>query len=204
MKKRISNARTSSIRLFSEIVKENHRKMTGPWLHKEKIKGAMAKTAGEDEKILLEQELNSIEKELTKSSLIVISFSAMAVEAYIYDYAARHLGDDFVKDHLDKLDTASKWIVIPKLITGKELPSKPTWLELLKSLIKTRNSIIHYKTLDGPGVATDIRKYLKKLDTKSELLYKIATQSVDLLSILADKIAEIDPEETPWVQSYLA
>jgi hypothetical protein len=44
---------------------------------------------------------------------------------------------------------------------------------------------------------------MKKRDVNSELLYEAARQSITLLNILADKIAEIDPEETPWVNSYL-
>ena len=128
----------------------------------------------------------------------------MSIEAYIYDYAARHLGDDFVKNHLDKLDTVSKWIVIPKLITGRELPHEQKWFDLLRNLIKTRNSITHYKTFDIPTSNVNIKQYLRKLDTKSEFLYETARQSIPLLSILADKIAEIDPEETPWVKLYLA
>jgi len=127
----------------------------------------------------------------------------MAVEAYIHDYAARHLGDTFVKDHLDKLDTLSKWVIIPELVTGKKMPRHENWRELLTKLIKTRNSIIHHKSSD-PAAAGDAKKYLKKLSDESDILFETARQSITLLGVLADKIIEIDPEESPWVKSYLA
>jgi len=145
-----------------------------------------------------------LENELAEASLIVVVFSAMAIEAYIYDYAARHLGDTFVKDHLDKLDTLSKWIIIPDLITGREVPRHGNWRELLTKLIKVRNSIIHHKSSDPSAASRDTKKYLKKLSDESELIYETARQSITLLGVLADKIIEIDPEETPWVKSYLA
>lgn len=113
------------------------------------------------------------------------------------------MGDGFVSDHLDKLDTLSKWVIIPKLITGKSLPSEQKWLESLKKLIKIRNSIIHHKSLEGPTPFTNINEYINKYEAKEKLVSEAARQSVMLLNSLADKIAEIDPEETPWVNSYL-
>ena len=203
MKNQVSNARTSSISLFSGIAKENHGKMMSLETQIKELEKRPTKTKGEDEAILFEQKITPLRKDLAKSSLIVIVFSTMAVEAYIYDYAARHLGDAYVKDHLDKLDTLSKWIVVPKLITGRELSRQQKWFELLKKLIKARNSIIHHKSSDAPIFSTDIQQYMKKRDINSELLYEAARQSIALLNILADKIAEIDPEETHWVNSYL-
>ncbi|MDP1546942.1 MAG: hypothetical protein Q8L87_13055 [Anaerolineales bacterium] len=112
------------------------------------------------------------------------------------------MGDSFVKDYLDKLDTLSKWVVIPKLITGRELSRRQHWYGLLKQLIKTRNAITHHKSLDLPSPpAYDL---IKKQDHSSSELHEAAIQSIPLLRILADKISENDPEEAPWVQAYLS
>ena len=73
----------------------------------------LTKINGEDHVNSVERKIQSLEDELAKASLIVIVFSAMVLESYIYDYASRHLTDAFVKDHLDKLDTLSKWIIVP-------------------------------------------------------------------------------------------
>jgi len=195
MKKTVSSARTSMIHLFSSIIKENHKKMTRLDLRAKKPGQGITKDP--------EQEINAKEKELAKSAVTIIVFSTMAIEAYIYDYASRHLGDNFVKDHLDKLDTLSKWVIIPELITGKEMPRHENWNELLARMIKTRNLIIHHKSSD-PSAVRDTGKYLKKMSDESDLIYETARQSVTLLGMLADKIIEMDPEETPWVKSYLA
>jgi hypothetical protein len=203
MKNQVSNARTSSISLFSGISKENYGKMISLETHIKELEKKPTKIKGEDEALLFEQKITPFRNDLAKSSLIVIVFSTMAVEAYMYDYAARYLGDAFVKDHLDKLDTLSKWIIVPKLITGRELPRQQKWFELLKKLIKARNSVIHHKSSDAPIFSMDIQQYMKKRDANSELLDEAARQSTTLLNILADKIAEIDPEETPWVNLYL-
>jgi hypothetical protein len=203
MKNQVSNARTSSIHLFSEIVKENSEKMMFLEMCIKELEEKDIKIKGEDEAILFEQKIVPLRKDLAKSSLIIIVFSAMAVEAYIYDYAARHLGDVFVKDHLDKLDTLSKWIIVPKLITGRELPRQQKWFELLKKLIKARNSIIHHKSSDAPTFSTDMQQYIKKQEANSGLLDEAARQSAMLLNLLADKIAEIDPQESVWVNAYL-
>lgn len=55
-------------------------------------------------------------------SIEIIVFCAMSLEAAIYDYAAWHLGDTYVQSHLDKLDLLSKWLVVPRLITGRAIP----------------------------------------------------------------------------------
>lgn len=52
--------------------------------------------AGFDKEYFLSQELNPVENKLSNYCLITIVFSALAVEGYIYDYAARKLTDKFV------------------------------------------------------------------------------------------------------------
>lgn len=203
MKNQISNARMSSIFLFSGIVEENHKKMAIFSAQMEELGKKRKKIKNSNEATLLEQEIIGLQENLAKSSLIVIVFSAIAIEAYIYDYASRHLGDSFVKDHLDKLDAVSKWILIPRLITGRELSRRQNWFELLKNLVKARNSIVHHKSSEPPMFPVDMRQYFKKRQAGSEFLLETARQSTRLLGILADKISEIDPEETPWVKLYL-
>jgi hypothetical protein len=192
----------SSVRYFSEIAHENHKKLIEV-IEKFPPLGKKRKTMiGGEKAATVRPEIPKYEEELTKLSFITVIFSNIALESYIYDYAARHLGDSFVKDYLDKLDTLSKWVVIPKLITGRELSRRQHWYGLLKQLIKTRNAITHHKSLDLPSPpAYDL---IKKQDQSSSELHEAAIQSIPLLRILADKISENDPEEAPWVQAYLS
>ena len=191
--KKLSSSRMSSIGYFSQIVKGNHRKWARLKVRIEEEKREHKKTG---ESIKFDGQLASYEGEMA-----LIIFTAIAVEAYIYDYAARHLGDSFVRDHLDKLDTISKWIIFPELVTGKGLSQRQHWHGKLKRVIQARNSITHYKSWDPSSLsAGDLQRKLKK---SSSEVQQAAGQAVDLLRLLADKISEVDPEETPWVQSYL-
>jgi len=92
-------------------------------------------------------EMSPLQHEEDDSCLIAIVFSALAVESYIYDYAARNLTDSFVKAHLDKLDVVSKWVVITRLVTRKDFPKDENAYQLLRKLIRNRNHVVHYKSV---------------------------------------------------------
>jgi hypothetical protein len=199
MKIQTNDARISILPLFSDILKENYKKMRET---EEKIKKIRLRQKIEDANAVSEQEIALLERELEKASIGVVVFTAMSIESYIYDYASRHLGDTYVKEHLDKMDVISKWVVIPELITGKELPNREDWYPLLKKLVKSRNSIVHHKSSSLPASLDDINSYIQKINISSDFILETAKQSVLLLGVLADKISKIDPEETPWVHQY--
>ena len=143
-------------------------------------------------------------QKLGKAASITIVFSAIAIEAYIYDYAARHFSDSYVQSYIDKLDVVSKWVLVPRLVTGHELPRDHKWFQLMKLLVSERHSIVHSKSSSPPASPEYAKAYIDKLQERNESIPEKARQAVDLLDILADKITEIDPEEAPWVKSYLA
>ena len=156
-----------------------------------------------DEKIPLEFELMNIDIELAKLGSITIVFTMISVEAYIYDYAARHFTDSFVKKYIDKLDPISKWVIVPKLVTGKELSRGGEWFKLLKDLVRERNSIIHSKSSQPPSAAREARKYLKVIEEEHHRVIHKARNAIKLLDALATEIGNLDSEEAIWVESYL-
>lgn len=81
-----------------------------------------------------------------KDYMIIITFAAMCLEAFIYDYAATHFSDSFVKKYLDKLDLCSKWVIIPKLVTGNDFPTDSLAFQHLTKLVKMRNALVHSKS----------------------------------------------------------
>lgn len=87
---------------------------------------------------------DSITKDIIK---IVISL-ATYIEAYIYDFSCIGLGDSYTEKHISKLDTVSKWVIVPKLVTGNEIDKGKAYFEGLKYLIKWRNYIVHFKTME--------------------------------------------------------
>lgn len=91
-------------------------------------------------------ERSQLEISAEQDFTISICFSAMALEAFIYDYAARNLGDGYVSQYLDKLDLTSKWLVVPRLITGSVIDSGCQAINLLRELVRERNHLVHSKS----------------------------------------------------------
>jgi hypothetical protein len=70
----------------------------------------------------------------------------MALEAFFYDYAAEHLGDAFVQEHIDRLDLRSKFLVFPQLVCGKRPEKANKTYGQLTNLVSLRNLLVHFKS----------------------------------------------------------
>lgn len=92
---------------------------------------------------------NELQDERDKYGAIVIVFAAMCLEAFIYDYAVYYLSESCVKK-LDKNSHIKKWDVIPKLVTGNQIPRDSKAFELLKELVKNRKNFVHSKSKRMP------------------------------------------------------
>jgi hypothetical protein len=194
----------SLIPLFSQIARESHKKVAALQSRINKAVTRKKIPISEDEIYLFETKIRNLELERDKHSLIAIIFSAIAIEAYIYDYAARHLTDAYVRDHIDKLDTISKWVVVPRLITGREMPRRQKWFGLLKGLIKTRNSLVHHKSSQVPGATREAKRFMDKLRANETITTETAKRAPQLLDLLILEMTALDPEESFWIKSYLA
>lgn len=126
---------------------------------------------------------------------ITIVFAAMAVESFIFDYAAKNLSDSWVAHYLDRLDTKAKWVVIPRLITGEELPTGGHGLNLLGELIRARNALVHYKsrnigalmTQSMEEAGTDDRVYI----SDESDIFGVAWQDGDRIYCMGPKASEL-------------
>jgi len=87
-----------------------------------------------------------INDRIGRLSLIVVIFCAIALEAYINYYGISHLSKTYFEKYLDKLNLLSKWIVIPRIITGTQLDTGSKALQELSWLITLRNKLVHYKS----------------------------------------------------------
>lgn len=95
-------------------------------------------------------------------SISVVVFSAMALEGYLYDYAASFLGDSFVDAHLDRLDMTSKWVLIPRLVAGYEVPREGETYPLVKRLQRRRHALVHRKSRGLPPSDPDVTEAWNK------------------------------------------
>lgn len=92
------------------------------------------------------REWSDIIIEIDKCSRIVIIFCALSLEAFINDYAIDRTSKSYLKKYLDKLDLYSKWVVIPRLLTGSKLDTGAQPMQDLDWLIKQRNRLVHFKS----------------------------------------------------------
>ena len=93
-----------------------------------------------------------------------IVFAAMTMESLINDYAAIKFGDSFFSQHIDKLDTLSKYLVTTRMVTQKSFPKDEQAYEYLKFLFKIRNKLVHAKSKAMP---------FKNGEVDSEMLKKM-------------------------------
>lgn len=139
----------------------------------------------------LRNDLHTLEEKRDQACIIAVVFTAMYFEAFIYDYSASCLGDRYSKDHLDKLDFISKWLVIPKLVTGKEISKSSQAYESLKRLHMDRNLLVHLKsralTLDHDAIA----KYL--IDREKGIEQSVTNCCFALKCVIAE-LTEMDPD----------
>ncbi|MHB9093495.1 MAG: hypothetical protein ACYC21_02390, partial [Eubacteriales bacterium] len=133
--------------------------------------------------------ISSYFNQICKHSITTIVFCALAVEAFIYDYGARNTSDTYIQKYVDKLDTISKWVVIPKLVTGKEFPKENQSFELLSRLVKNRNSLVHHKAVNVEFGSKDFEQKYKKV--MGDLPLK-AKEAITVFSELISDLKKVD------------
>lgn len=121
-----------------------------------------------------------------QAAIVSVTFSAMCLEAFLYDYAAKHLGDKYVKDHLDKVALPSKLVLYPKLIVGADFDKSAEAFAKTKELTTLRHELVHFKSkrydpTDG-----------KSIDRHDQLHSKLAKGVKDSISTVRLVLAELD------------
>jgi hypothetical protein len=91
--------------------------------------------------------LMSIIDKIGNAAITSVVFSALCTEALINSYAINNFSRSFFKNYLDKLNVKSKWVIIPRLVTGNEVDVGSPAMQALWRLIDTRNKLTHFKTI---------------------------------------------------------
>ena len=144
-----------------------------------------------DEYYLKHLEIEPIEEERDQSCIIAVVFTAMYFEAFIYDYAASCLGDNYSKEHLDKLDFIAKWMVIPRLVTGKEISKSGQAYQALKQLHRDRNSLVHLKSREMNFNAEEMANFLAQREIEIQASVKNCRLALEQV---VEELLEIDPD----------
>jgi hypothetical protein len=115
-----------------------------------------------------------------------IVFAALSVEASINDYGAWQLGDSYFEDHLNALDVLSKWVVVPRLVCGKEMNKGSAAYSRLVSLIRARHQLIHNKSREFNPHDPELPKLLETRTLQFEAQVHNAYRALLLLSLEFD------------------
>ena len=122
------------VRPYADIAVENYKKANS--LYRE------IEAAGFKELNLVNQY-----EEFCHCIVISIVFSAMAIEAFINNYGAACLGDDFFYENFDRLSVIGKLQLISKFLLKKELDKSKEYYYCLKTTFSERDKFIHSKTI---------------------------------------------------------
>ena len=136
----------------------------------------LSQLTGDDAKYFSHSEIDPIEAEINNDCCIIIVMSALALEGYIYDYAARNLSDSLVED-VDKLDAIGKWVVVTQLVTGKKFPKDGKAYQLLKQLVGDRNYLAHPKS--APILVYDDKRDGWEMSNKALRMREFSNSLVD-------------------------
>lgn len=118
---------------------------------------------------------------------------AFCLESFINDYGSAKFGNSYFKDHLDKLDVKSKWLVIPQLATNNSIKKGGNGYQHLEKLVKIRNRLVHSKSKNI------VVEGLKESEGLKEMMSSIAEAyyCFNGVKILLDELRSIDPDYEP-------
>lgn len=132
------------------------------------------------------------------SSAITIVFAAFYLEAYIYIFAQKYLSRKYIAKHLEKLSLESKWIIIPKLITGKDYPTGSQAYQDLIKVVKLRNDLAHPKPTPTEYLG-DNKKRKQQIDIRNQTIETIIENAHIAIRACRDVLIELFKlEREPW------
>jgi len=142
----------------------------------------------------------SISSQIGECRVISIIFSALCLEAFINHYAINKFPRPFFDKYLEKLPIKTKWILIPRLVTGDSfgMGSKP--IAELKKLFNLRDKLVHFKTC----VYDTVEEYVQK-EKKDEIISEQNTKT-SLLSVasIIKALRKIDTNvDDDWIKKAL-
>jgi len=83
-----------------------------------------------------------------ETGVLLLLVASARLEQIIYHYAVTFLDADSFKEHLERNQLLSKWLLLPRLCQGKQVEEDHPAITSLKELIKARNSVAHPKRYD--------------------------------------------------------
>ncbi len=125
-------------------------------------------------------------------------FAVAAAENFIHYYGITTLNEKHLHsiEHLDKLDTYSKWIIIPALSCGNEINKASSAMNDLNQLIKIRNLIIHPKPkILNNYTDSQADSAITRVESMKHERRRIAKKSPEIFINLIQELLLVDSSE---------
>jgi len=130
--------------------------------------------------------------QIQRAAMVSVVFSALTLEAFINDYGISNFSKTFFDTYLDRLSPTAKWMIIPRLKTGKQLDPQRPPIHKLSSLFKQRDKLVHHKTVTKP---------VSEVFNKDWLDEKHSKESLSIVQLLVKELAEIDQTvDVSWLE----
>ena len=93
---------------------------------------------------------------------------------------------------MDKLNPVSKWVIIPKLATGRQIDPAAQGYELLRETFKLRDKLVHYKSRT--------RKLSELREDQDWVTEKHAQRCIEGVTRILEELKAIDPQvDIDWL-----
>lgn len=158
--------------------------------HERAVAGEGKERNEDDLHFLIVNKLTPADEE--RLAFVTIIFSALALEALINDYAICNFSRSYLENYLDRLSPPSKWLIIPKLVTGKAMSTDGETLQRLTQLFRLRNRLVHFKS--SPG------KRASDLGQKDRITRKHAADAIRTVREAVGELRRLDGRvSTLWL-----
>ena len=97
----------------------------------------------------------ALKHDILNGYVYVITFAAMALEAFLNDYAADKMGDAFFYENFESLRPFSKLQLIAKVLYNTTLDTGEKVYCFVNQLFKERNHLVHSKSRELIGMSQE-------------------------------------------------
>lgn len=152
-----------------------------------------SKSAGPYDFIDLREERIDAKNQWLKAGTVVVVFSAMCLEALIFDYGCIHLSKNYIDKYLDNLTPVGKWVVIPRIITGEGIERGGEAFQLLQDLFRNRNRLVHSQSKQAPTEEEDLKDHV---ESRKDNYNEMVPNAMSAIFKTTSAVRDIHPEST--------
>jgi len=136
---------------------------------------------------------HSFEDTADGQATMVVLYATISLECFIHNYASRNLGEKYCEKHIEAMNLHTKWLLVPKLVTGRSIPADHDGIALLQKLIKARNNVAHAKAVNFK--TNTLEKQRQKIIDTNRLIVDTALSAFQCVGKLGKALYELDPKE---------